>query len=223
MFTGGFLKSAEVKVIKELGKGGEGIAHLVDHPEHGRVVRKTYNIAGKLFSKPIFEKKLEILKKVKSPYLPRFFGQEGDKPVTYHEYVKFKKQKGAPTKEREGAIAALNKQIKNKTGVTAYDLANDNFVKDENDSYKAIDFMIDGPIKKTSRRGQIRAAGKWAETKAEKEGFAPKAVKKSLMAQMRARFDSDVTKHKSRQQIMRNAELSRGERDKLIQKATNWE
>jgi hypothetical protein len=205
-FLGGFSKTAAVKVIKELGKGGEGIAHLVDHPEYGRCVRKTYNITGKLYSPQLFEKKLEILKKVKDPHLPKFYGQEGDKSVTYHEYVPIGKKREHSSKEREGVIEGLNKKIKAKTGVEIKDLASDNLVRTEDGNLKAIDFLIDGPLKETSRRGQLK-----------KE---LKSKGRPAMGRLLKSFDQETIRHKSRREILRNANLPKEERDKLIEKAT---
>jgi hypothetical protein len=223
MFVNGFTKTAQVKVIKTLGKGGEGIAHLVRHPKHGLVVRKTYNITGKLFSKPLFEKKLEILRKVKSPLLAKFYGQEGNKPITYHEYVRFNKKRAYPTVAREKAVRLLNRQVREATGVGIKDLASDNFVKDKQGNYKAIDFLIDGPLSRTSRRGQLRHVGKGIYEKAMKAGLGKKQavnLKRSAIMKMRGLFDQSAIKHKSRREIMRNALLPRHERDKLVERAT---
>ena len=212
MFCGGFTKTASsVKVVKFLGKGGEGIAQLVRHPKHGLVVRKTYNITGKLFSKPLFEKKLEILKKVKSPYLPKFYGQDGKKPVTFHEYIKSVNEHRNNTPERKGAIAALDKSVRKATGVGVRDLASDNLVRSKDGILKAIDFLIDDKkLRATSRRGQLKNM--------------MKSRGRSAMAKLLGSFDREAIKKRSRREIMYNAnKLSASARAKLIRKASNPE
>lgn len=209
MFRLGFLKTAKIKVIKELGKGGEGIAHLVDHPEHGQCVRKTFNITSKQFSTPLFNKKLEIMKKVKDPHMARFLGQEGDKPITYHEYVPIGKKHEHKSKEREAVISELDSKAETATGAGIKDLASDNLVRTPEGGLKAIDFLVDGPLRQTSRRGQLKRA---------LESGGPKAMGKKIQE-----FDQEAISHKSRAQIMRNANLPKPERDKLIEKATKPE
>jgi len=152
---------------------------------------------------------LEILKKVRSPYLPKFYGQEGTKPITYHEYVRFTKARGRPSKARQTAIEALNAEVKATTGTGIKDLAHDNFVRDRRGHFKAIDFLIDGPLKRTSRHGQLQRAMK---------SGGPSAVGKLLRS-----FDREAISHKSRREILRNAQLPRAQRDKLILKATKPE
>jgi hypothetical protein len=211
MFADGFSKTSSVKVLKNLGKGGEGIAQLVDHPRFGRVVRKTYNITGKLFSKPLFDKKLEILKKVKSPYLPKFYGQEGKKPVTFQEYVKSTNEHRNKTPERDGVINALNKSVKRTTGVGVKDLSSDNLVRDQKGHLKAIDFLIDDPkLRATSRRGQVKNM--------------LKAKGRPAMGRLLGSFDREAIRKKSRKEIFHNAnDLSAPERAKLTEKATKPE
>ena len=223
MFSTGFSKISAVKVLKELGKGGEGIAHLVDHPRFGRCVRKTYNITGKLFSKPIFEKKLEIYKKVKSPHLSRFLGQEGNKPITYHEYVRFGKKRATPSPERKAVIRSLNSEVKKTTGTGIKDLWSNNLVQDEHGDYKVIDFLLDGPLKQTSRRGQIRAAGEYGYKRARNSGMRiprSRRIAQSMMGQMKAQFDRAAIQHKSRKEILHNANLPQAQRERLIERAT---
>jgi len=205
-FFSGFSKTASIRVLKTLGRGGEGVAQVVKHPQYGTVVRKTYNIAGKLFSKPLFEKKLEILKKVKSPHLPKFYGQEGNKPITYHEYVKFKKERLNSTPEREKVIKELNKQVRSRTGTSIKDLYTSNLVKGKDGSYKAIDFLIDGPLSRTSRRGQLK--------------HTLRTRGRSAMGKLLRSFDPEAIRHKSRKEILQNANLPKPQRDRLIDKAT---
>jgi hypothetical protein len=74
--------------IKDLGAGGEGLASVVAHPEHGVAVRKLYNPNAGIYSPEIIKRKEEL---GSIPGMAKFLGAAetpfAHTPVHYNEYV----------------------------------------------------------------------------------------------------------------------------------------
>jgi len=120
--TPGVLKSSPLgSQVKHLGRGGEGVADLVAHPEYGMTVRKLYDPTSAIASPTLISRKLQMAKQVKSPLLAETQGftrtGRGGR-VQFSEYV----PGGAPTRKAESAIRSKLQGLGAKKGFQLEDI-----------------------------------------------------------------------------------------------------
>lgn len=82
--------SAAGSAIKDLGMGGEGLATMVAHPQHGVAVRKLYNPTG--LSSPVMIARKEIAGRAigKNPHVAEFLGSASTprgQSMHFNEYI----------------------------------------------------------------------------------------------------------------------------------------
>jgi hypothetical protein len=120
--TPGVLKpSAMGSQIKHLGRGSEGVADLVAHPQHGVSVRKLYDPTSTVASPRMVGRKMQLAKQVDSPVMAQTHGfartGSGGR-ASFHEYV----PGGKPTAEAESAIKSQLQSAGAKKGYQLEDI-----------------------------------------------------------------------------------------------------
>lgn len=120
--TPGVVKSTAMgSQIKHLGRGGEGIADLVAHPQHGVSVRKLYDPTSGIASPTMISRKLQMAKQVESPLMAQTHGfarsSRGGR-ASFHEYV----PGGMPTEQTERAIQSQLRSAGAKKGYQLEDI-----------------------------------------------------------------------------------------------------
>lgn len=147
--TPGVLKAtAAGSQIKDLGQGGEGVATLVAHPQHGVAVRKLYN--PRAVTPELVARKEQAAQLTKNnPNVAKMLGsnktQQGN---TMHmmEYVHGSPVQQTPQNYQaiKNTRQSLAKDLK-RGGMTAQDVRAENMVQDASGKAKLIDYLPTKP------------------------------------------------------------------------------
>lgn len=131
--------------ISHLGHGGEGLATLVAHPQHGVAVRKTFNPAGGVYSPEIVRRKEQV---GSVPGAAKFYGAAQTPhgtPVHFNEFVQGKSL--APSQmtpeQRTAYQRAMNQTNRGlrQQGFVGRDIRPGNMLMTPSGEAKVIDFM----------------------------------------------------------------------------------
>lgn len=132
----GVLKASPMgSPIRRLGRGGEGIADLVAHPQYGVSVRKLYDPTSGIASGRQIGRKMQLAKDIQSPLLAETHGfartGRGGR-LSFHEYV----PGGAPSLRTEFNLKRQLQGLGRKKGWDIQDVRAPNIV-----GGKAIDVL----------------------------------------------------------------------------------
>jgi hypothetical protein len=158
--TPGVLKpSAAGSQISQIGRGSEGIATLVAHPEHGVAARKLYDPRG-ISSNDMIQRKEEVGRSLgDNPHFAKFLGSaqtpHGGGTMHFNEYVPSaqgpkrslipSKQEMAAreqVKQQTDAVGTSARQAISSTGYEGHDIRKGNMVQDaRTGQHKVVDFL----------------------------------------------------------------------------------
>jgi hypothetical protein len=97
--------------IRDLGAGGEGLATLVAHPQHGISVRKTFDPQGSIYSPELIQRKSQL---GTLPGLATHYGStttRQDTPVHFNEFVQGQSVDAGVLGSTPGAASAYMKAL----------------------------------------------------------------------------------------------------------------
>lgn len=158
--------------IRDLGRGGEGLASLVAHPKHGLTVRKLYDPAAGVYSPKMIQRK-EDLAPLSNEYarFARFHGA-ADTPVGtrmhFNEFIPNATAHKAPF----GGVFDRVQRLAKKKGLDLHDVRPGNVVTDAAGLPKVIDFAPLRPQEAAASAREMWEAGRAHElrVKAERAG-----------------------------------------------------
>lgn len=132
--------------FKTLGKGGEGLAELAQHPQNGMEVKKTFNPQGGVYSPEVADRKAQIGPELNSnPDFAKFYGADRTTqgtPVHHNEFVQG--QRPSASESRGADFEAMKGRAETAgraTGHELLDIRGANTMKTPDGQMKIIDHM----------------------------------------------------------------------------------